>query len=84
MFICSDCIKDYDNFSILKSNGKCELCDKESTCHDIPSKFLVKNQMAQKREHSERKKLLDSGKAYIHPDNMKFTLIDKKIKSEVI
>lgn len=43
MFICSPCLEEnYTNWSFFKSRGKCELCEKESVCHDIPSKDLCR------------------------------------------
>ena len=42
MFICDDCLeKHYNNGeSILKSYGRCEICEKTEICSDISSKFL--------------------------------------------
>lgn len=41
MFICEDkCLKLYDNWSLSRSYGKCEICGESATCADIPSKYL--------------------------------------------
>lgn len=43
MFICEVCLeKNFNNWSFHKSRGKCEICNKISDCHDIPSSRLEK------------------------------------------
>ena len=41
MFYCNDCAEKYEYpTSIGKSVGKCEVCDKEAACNDVPSSQL--------------------------------------------
>lgn len=41
MFICEPCLeKNFNNWSLYKSRGKCEVCDEVGDCHDIPSSRL--------------------------------------------
>jgi len=43
MFICNECLeKKFKNGeSIMRSYGKCEICKKQESCNDIPSKYLI-------------------------------------------
>lgn len=43
MFYCDSC-REKNNWpkSIVKSVGKCEMCDKGAVCHDIPCRLLPK------------------------------------------
>lgn len=41
MFICQPCLeKNYTNWAIGQSFGKCEICNTQRPCFDIPSQFL--------------------------------------------
>jgi hypothetical protein len=41
MFICEPCLdKNYENFAIAFSLGRCDVCDETKRCADIPSKHL--------------------------------------------
>lgn len=40
MFICKKCLEKYNNFGMITSYGKCEICGKTKECFDIPSKNL--------------------------------------------
>lgn len=42
MFICETCLnKNYKNFAIPFSYGKCDDCEEKKLCVDIPSKDLI-------------------------------------------
>lgn len=41
MFLCDPCLKkNFTNFGMFKSYGKCEHCNKKTDCYDIPSRHL--------------------------------------------
>lgn len=42
MFICESCLKNnYNNFTPVRSKGKCEVCSDYDICSDIPSHSLI-------------------------------------------
>lgn len=42
MFYCVDCAKERGWIDGgFKSFGQCEICDKQTLCNDVPSRFLV-------------------------------------------
>lgn len=51
MFFCKPC-EDYNNWpnSIFKSFGKCEMCNKQAECNDVPSKYLPPSRAYRERE----------------------------------
>lgn len=41
MFFCDSCAKKCGwPSSIMKSHGKCEMCENVSVCNDVPSRYL--------------------------------------------
>jgi hypothetical protein len=40
MFICEECLENYNNWGIPRSMGPCEDCGHTRVCADIPSKYL--------------------------------------------
>lgn len=51
MFYCEQCAeKNYYPVSILKSNGKCEICGATAVCNDVPSSQLPQGQKEDKRK----------------------------------
>lgn len=53
MFICEDCLKNFDNVGFSGSYGPCEICSKNAHCYDIPSKYLVPKKEAKKEGDSD-------------------------------
>jgi len=49
-------MKDYSNFTMANSRGRCEMCEKVAICSDIPSKFLEKTDEAKARDLKEKQK----------------------------
>lgn len=42
MFVCKECLsQDQWESTMFRSFGKCEICDKNASCADIPSKYVV-------------------------------------------
>jgi|WetSurMetagenome_2_1015567.scaffolds.fasta_scaffold160858_2 hypothetical protein len=50
MFYCDKCRKKYNwPESMCKSRGKCEICDKISSCNDVPSSRLPSKKTVKKK-----------------------------------
>lgn len=64
MFICEKCLKENylnDYFAPIPSLGKCEICEENKECTDIPAKFLKARTM----EENLQKEECDFGKSKI-------------------
>jgi len=40
MFICDKCLEKFNNWGLIRSYGRCEICGVIQSCYDIPSKYL--------------------------------------------
>lgn len=56
MFICEPCLeKNFKNWGMFQSYGKCEICDKVCSCYDIASSRLERKVVSIKNTEELRK-----------------------------